>query len=163
MYGFFWNLAKWSPVWVPKSVQKIKKFYRRHQIMIKINLKRPFKEMSPLEKWCQSWSSTHFVSFVPHYTSLNSKNNNGYNLFVLVVGRGVLWLQFVHLSTVMRNFLIWVKAGQGTHTSQFGRFWSTLGAKFNVIPSKSRKNSYIFGTLLFLNFLMNFSRLLNSK
>ena len=60
--------------------------------------------------------STPFVRTSLHCVERKPKSNNGCGFFGRYVGKGTLRPHFGHLPTVMRNFLIWVKAGQGTHT-----------------------------------------------
>ena len=75
---FFWNLAKWCPVWVPMSVPKRKKSPEGTKIWLRKTNNVHLRKCPPH----QSWTLTHFVSFVPHYTPLNAKNNNGYNFLL---------------------------------------------------------------------------------
>ena len=58
---FFWNFAKRCPVWVPKSVPKIKKKHRRPPTAGKKSQFCLNKDLSPLGNGSQSWSSTHSV------------------------------------------------------------------------------------------------------
>ena len=117
----------------------------------------------PRKKW--PIIDLHCTSFRSYLTALRwTRNlNNRYRLFVVVGVRGTLWLHFGHLPTVMRNFLIWVKAGHGTHTLRFCQFRPTSAANFSLKLSNCHKTNYIMGTLLFLGYLMNFARLPNSK
>ena len=57
----FWNLAKRSPVWVPKSVPNFKKIRPRGPTASKKPHFCLNKELSPLGKGSQSWGLTHSV------------------------------------------------------------------------------------------------------